>query len=344
MTQDPFFSSQYTSVALLLIVLGACILGVGIYQYRITTSLAHTLIGSENRRRSLAYRVNHLLMVFFFFGYIAVFGAVKSETHILGDFFTSVIFFWGAVYVFINVALQTNMLQKIQVNHNQLIAKHSQLKEIESAAVYSLAHLSAVRDCETGHHLTRTAEYVRVLLEDLAQDTKYIDKLSPQIIHDIVKAAPLHDIGKVGVKDAILQKEGPLSPEEHQQMQLHCEIGASILHSSSKELTFHSYFTTAIELVYCHHEKWDGSGYPRGLKGDEIPLSAQIMAFADVYDALRSKRCYKEPFSHDKTKAILIWESGKHFSPDIVKSFLRNELLFQNIVKNFPDTDEPYRR
>lgn len=332
--------SQYPLISLVLIGLGAAIIGAGIFNYRLTTSLAQDLIGSHGKKKPFLYRVNHFLMFFFFFGYFAVFMAIKLETHILGDFFTSIIFFLGAIYVFISVALQTNVLKKIQIHHNQMLAKHEQLKEVEEAAVFSLAHLSAIRDFETGQHLKRTAEYVRVLLEDLALNPQYATQLSLEIINDIVKSAPLHDIGKVGVKDAILQKEGPLTPIEHQQMQLHCEIGASILKNSSKKLNFHSYFTAAVELVFCHHEKWDGSGYPQGLKGDEIPLSAQIMAFADVYDALRSKRCYKDAFSHEKTKGILIQETGKQFAPDIVDSFLRNEDLFQEIVINFPDLDD----
>lgn len=344
MIWEYFNSSQHTPIALSLILLGAAILGLGIFKYCATIGLANTLIGKRNKRKSFWYKTNHLLMVCFFLGYIAVFICVSQEIHIIGVIFVSIIFFGGAIYVFISIVLQTNMLQAIQVNHNQLLEKHDQLKEIESAAIFSLAHLSAIRDFETGHHLKRTAEYVRILLKDLSQYSKYSDQLTPTKIDDIIKSAPLHDIGKVGIKDAILQKEGSLTQEEYKQIQLHCEIGASILKNSSKGLHFHSYFTLAIDLVLCHHEKWDGSGYPRGLKGDDIPLPAQIMALADVYDALRSKRCYKEAFTPEKTKEILIKEKGKHFSPDIVDGFLRNEDLFQDIVERFPDANDDFTK
>lgn len=160
---------------------------------------------------------------------------------------------------------------------------------------------------------------------------KYRDYLTPKYISDLVKSAPLHDIGKVGIPDSILNKPGKLTSEEFEIIKKHCEYGTKILEIADEKLSFQSFLRIAIQLVHSHHEKWNGMGYPKGLKNDEIPLSARIMALADVYDALRSDRCYKKGFSHDETCKILLKEKGEHFAPDIIDAFFKIERAFNSI-------------
>ena len=179
--------------------------------------------------------------------------------------------------------------------------------------------------------------YVRELAIQLSTLPEYEDHLTTKYIGDLVKSAPLHDIGKVGVEDAILNKPGKLTDEEFNAIKRHCEYGANVLSIAESKVNFRSYLTLAIPLVRHHHERWDGNGYPDGLIGDQIPLSAQIMAVADVYDALRSERCYKNGFSHEKSMEIIISDKGKHFAPDVVDAFVKCERRFNEISSAIVD-------
>ena len=154
---------------------------------------------------------------------------------------------------------------------------------------------------------------------------------------DLVKSAPLHDIGKVGIADSILLKPGTLTPEERQEIQRHCEMGARVLRIAEKKLKFQSFLTIAIQLTLYHHEKWDGTGYPNGLAGEAIPLSGRIMALADNYDALRTTRPYKSAFSHEQSRGIIQENRGTHFDPALVDAFLRREADFRRISEELSD-------
>lgn len=211
------------------------------------------------------------------------------------------------------------------------------LEQTQDVTIFALAYQAELRDNETGKHLERTSSYVKILAEELRKDKKYRDYLTDHYISDLVKSAPLHDIGKVGIPDSILRKPGKLTPEEFEIMKKHCEYGVDVLQKASSELSFRSFLDIAVQLAGSHQEKWDGSGYPAGLSGDAIPLSGRIMALADVYDAMRSHRPYKEPFPHERCVKIISESSGTHFDPDIVKAFLLHEKEFSEISEQLAD-------
>lgn len=217
-----------------------------------------------------------------------------------------------------------------------------QLIETQQVTISALAYQAEIHDLETGFHLDRTTRYLQILAETLARLPKYTKTLTPEVVSELVKSSPLHDIGKVGVSDVILRKPGKLNEEEIRQMQQHCEYGAAILKHAENKLSFQSFLSRAVELVLYHHEKWDGTGYPYGLKGEAIPLGARIMALADVYDALRSKRYYKEAMPHEQCRQIIIEERGEHFDPDIVDAFLGREQEFSAISEQYADAPTLY--
>jgi response regulator RpfG family c-di-GMP phosphodiesterase len=222
---------------------------------------------------------------------------------------------------------------------NQMIASLlRQTREIQvtqDVTIYSLASLAGTRDNETGEHILRTQHYVRILAEALNERFNY--NMEEKSIDLLFKSAPLHDIGKVGVPDAILMKPGPLTEEEWVLMRKHAELGHDALRVAEERLGTSSFLRIAREIAYTHHEKWDGSGYPRGLKGEEISLSGFLMAVADVYDALISWRPYKEPFPHEKARNIILNGRGKHFSPDVVDAFEVRIEEFRSVSNRFKD-------
>ncbi len=205
------------------------------------------------------------------------------------------------------------------------------LERTVDAIIYALAYLAEIRDVETGRHLERTGLYVGIIARELLRSSPYSKYLSQHYIADLMKSSPLHDVGKVGVSDAILHKPGKLTPEEFAEMQKHSDYGAKILIEADKKLGFQSLLTMAIQIAQSHHERWDGKGYPRGISGDNIPLSARIMALADVYDALRSKRCYKEAYTHAESIKIILDGKGTQFDPFVVNAFLSSEKEFEKI-------------
>ncbi len=214
------------------------------------------------------------------------------------------------------------------------------LKDVQNARsgiILGLAKLAEYRDTDTGAHLERMREFARVLAMALGRKPKYRQHITPAFIDDIYFSSPLHDIGKVGIPDNILCKPGPLTPEERRTMERHAEIGGQVIRAVEERVGHQSFLRVAIQVAECHHERWDGSGYPRGLKGEAIPLAARIVALADVYDALTSKRVYKPPCSHEESRAILIRDSGKHFDPEVVEAFLEEEEAFMRIRAEFHD-------
>ncbi|MDH5752931.1 MAG: two-component system response regulator [Deltaproteobacteria bacterium] len=220
---------------------------------------------------------------------------------------------------------------------NRVRERTSELETTKDVTILTLASLAETRDNETGNHIMRTKNYVRVLAENLAFNPKYSDVLTEGYVQQLHKSAPLHDIGKVGIPDAILLKPGKLTPEEFDVIKRHTVYGRDALYSAEMHLGTTSFLSTAKEIAYSHHEKWDGTGYPEGLAGEDIPLSARIMAVADVYDALIAKRVYKEPFSHEKAMEIIIEGDGRHFDPDVVRAFIEVAEDFRQIAKDFAD-------
>lgn len=275
-------------------------------------------------------------MCFFLVGYLVVLFSILLDIRIIGVFFTGVIFFFGAVFVFLGILLQSDMLVSIKQRHEKIICQNKQLIQTENVTIFALAYQAEIRDQETGKHLERTSKYVKLIAEELWRTPKY-RSLKHDYISNIVKSAPLHDIGKVGIPDYILKKPGKLTEEEFEIIKKHCEYGANILKTAERKLDFESYLIVAVKLVMSHHERWDGKGYPHALKEDEIPLSARIMALADVYDALRSKRCYKKAFSHEESCVIIRSEKGKQFDPDVTDAFLRIEKIFLQVSETMSD-------
>lgn len=233
------------------------------------------------------------------------------------------------------------MLKSYQDNLAELVAsKTQQVALTQELTIESLGVLAECRDKETGGHIKRTKNYVRVLAEYLMQHTHYREGLTQEMIDIMYQAAPLHDIGKVQVPDAILKKPGRLTDEEFAEMKRHTTYGRDALCKSFANLGQHYFLQMAEEIAYTHHEKWDGSGYPCGLAGSAIPLSGRIMALADVYDALISRRVYKAAIPHEEAAQIICDGRGRHFDPVIIDAFLELKPTFLEIAKKFPDN--PY--
>jgi HD-GYP domain-containing protein (c-di-GMP phosphodiesterase class II) len=215
---------------------------------------------------------------------------------------------------------------------------------IQDVTIVAMASLAESRDNETGNHIRRTQEYVRALANELRTHPRFKAALDDKTIEILYKSAPLHDIGKVGIPDAILLKPGKLTPEEFEIIKTHTTIGRDAIAAAEKLIEGRSTFLRlAREIAHYHQEKWDGSGYPEGLRGDAIPVSARLMALADVYDALISRRVYKPPFPHEKSVFIITEGRGSHFDPDIVDAFLRIQGKFRAIAEQFTDTEEEVR-
>jgi putative two-component system response regulator len=193
--------------------------------------------------------------------------------------------------------------------------------DIQDTAVFTLAKVAESRDQETGGHLTRMRAYSQILAEELAREGPYADQISGQFLDDLYRSSPMHDIGKVGIRDEILLKPGQLTPEEFETMQQHSVIGANILDQAVARLRGGGFLAMAALIARFHHERFDGTGYPAGLVGQEIPLPARIVAVADVYDALTSVRPYKPAYPTNEAKSIIRRDSGRHFDPVIVEVF-----------------------
>ena len=229
------------------------------------------------------------------------------------------------------MAARTNeMIRRIR-------ARTDELSHTRDVTILTLASLAETRDNETGAHILRTQRYVKALAEKLRNHPRFADALNDETIDLLYKSAPLHDIGKVGIPDAILLKAGKLTDEEFAIMKGHAQIGADALAIAERALGANSFLRIAREISLTHHEKWDGSGYPAGLRGDAIPVSGRLMAVADVYDALISKRVYKPAFSHEKAMTIIREGRGRHFDPDVVDAMNAIEATFQQIAAEFRD-------
>ena len=215
-----------------------------------------------------------------------------------------------------------------------------ELELTQEATIESMAALAEYRDPETGGHIQRTKNYMKVLAERLKDHTNFKDFLTGNTVELLYKSAPLHDIGKVGIEDSILLKPGKLTDEEFEEIKKHTIYGRDAIRAAVKNLGKDSFLKYAEDIAYTHQEKWDGSGYPQGLKNGEIPIPGRLMAVADVYDALISKRVYKAPFTHSKAVTIIAEGKGSHFDPDMVDAFLEIQEEFRQIAIEFADFDE----
>jgi len=232
-------------------------------------------------------------------------------------------------------------LKRYRDSLEQLVYERTrELACTQEATIESMGVLAECRDPETGGHIRRTSGYVRVLAEMLAGHPAYATVLDPGTVELLCKSAPLHDIGKVGIPDAILLKPDRLTPEEFEVMKRHPMLGKQAIAAVEKKLGTNSFLRFAREIAASHHEKWDGSGYPLGLKGAEIPLCGRLMAVADVYDALISRRVYKEPMTHSAAVELIRAEAGHAFDPDVVAVFLDQQEKFRQIAMDNADFDD----
>ncbi|HWV16771.1 MAG TPA: two-component system response regulator [Cellvibrio sp.] len=225
---------------------------------------------------------------------------------------------------------------------SEVSKRTAEVMAIQDVTINAMASLAETRDNETGNHIRRTQRYVQVLAEKLRFNPRFAHFLNnDKTIELLFKSAPLHDIGKVGIPDRILLKPGRFEPQEFEIMKTHTTLGRDAILQAEKDLEIEMPFLKlAKEIAYSHQEKWDGSGYPEGLSGDDIPISARLMAVADVYDALISRRVYKEPMRHEEAVEIIKDGRGTHFDPDMVDAFLALSDEFKQIAATYTDSDE----
>ncbi len=224
---------------------------------------------------------------------------------------------------------------------NQVQEKVQEIADSQLATIVAVSKLAEYRDDDTGWHIERTRVLCRILAEQLATMPRYSESISDAFIDTIYHAAPLHDIGKIGIPDSILLKPGKLTPEEFEIVKTHTIIGATTLEAVQRRYPGHAFVNMGIALTRSHHEKWDGSGYPDGLAGEDIPLSGRIMALVDVYDALRSKRTYKEEFTHDNACRIIEEGAGSHFDPGVVDAFIVLKSEFELVRERMKQEGSP---
>ena len=224
-------------------------------------------------------------------------------------------------YIYYNALIQEDIQEK-------LVANQKKIQDMQAHTISGMANLIESRDLETGEHVTRTSQYVRTLAECARRDGVYADTLDDRFISTLFMVAPMHDIGKIVVPDRILKKPGRLTAEEFEDIKRHASEGGRVVREVLSGVADADYVALASDVAAYHHEYWNGTGYPTGLAGEAIPLSARIMAIADVYDALISERCYKKPMSKENAFEIIRQESGTHFDPKLAEVFLNHREAF----------------
>jgi response regulator RpfG family c-di-GMP phosphodiesterase len=254
-------------------------------------------------------------------------------------------FVWiAALQTVIAYLLSTRVQEEIARRQTETerisLQRHNDLLRTRDAVIFGLAGLADSRDPETGKHLERIATYSTRLASALARHPGYRNHITASFVRLIGISSALHDIGKVGIRDAILLKPGKFEEQERASMQLHATIGGRCVREIESRLGNSNFLQMAREIALCHHERWDGTGYPAKLAGDRIPLAARIVAIADVYDALASRRVYKEAFPHEKCVEIIKEGAGKAFDPAIVGVFLKLEADFREIARRYRDAKD----
>ncbi len=302
-----------------------------------TSMQSDTIFANESVRRTMLYQVAFVMLTFF----VIVLDLILAYSRNLRLLFENEIRVLERVdqgHLDDHVPAATNdefgiIARYTNTMIGSLHARTEELQRTQDVTIHSLASLAETRDSETGAHIARTQHYVRVLATALQDEWQ----LGDGYINLLYKSAPLHDIGKVGVPDAVLLKPGPLTEEEWVEMKRHTEYGAQALAQTEEQLGSNSFLRVAREIAESHHERWDGGGYPGGLRGTDIPQCGRLMAIADVYDALISKRVYKDAFTHKKAREIIRSERGTHFDPVVVDAFFRLEDEFRRIGEGISD-------
>ena len=270
-------------------------------------------------------RVGHIVKIAFWVFIVAPLIAIIVQSFSYGVQYIIIAIITGSVFMYFAILKEQAEQYRKQ---NDAIAK------LQNGLILVLADLVESRDKCTGDHIKKTAEYVRIIMEQMREDNVYVHQLTDSFVEDVVRSAPLHDVGKIQVPDAILNKPGRLSSDEFEIIKSHTTAGRDIISSAIDMVSEEDsgYLYEARNLAYCHHEKWNGSGYPQGLVGEDIPLSARIMAVADVFDALVSKRSYKEAMPFEEAVKIIKESSGTHFDPKIVDAFIKAEPKIRQVL------------
>lgn len=250
----------------------------------------------------------------------------------------SVVTFISIFGIFAFSFIQWNLNEHYKTQIEELLSdRNIKIQEMQEKIIRNFADIIEKRDGSTGGHIKRTSAYVQAIIDALYEDGKYKDSLTAEYSKMIVSAAPLHDIGKISISDSILCKKGKLTTEEFDIMKTHSLVGGSMLKDLLGNLESDEYVHVATDISRYHHEKWNGKGYPEGISKFEIPLSARIMAVADVFDALTSVRCYKEKYTLDEAYKIIEEESGKQFDPVIINEFIRIKPRMKKIYARLKD-------
>lgn len=267
--------------------------------------------------------------------------AISSPAQ-MGSTFQIVTLCWmSAVFFAVNWLVVAKVLQpvdgELQQKQERTLMAMSELVRTRDAIVFGLAKLAESRDTETGHHLERISLYSVRLATAMRKDPRFRDQVTPEFIRMIGISSVLHDIGKVGIPDSLLLKRGGLTEAERVHIQIHPKIGADCILQIERRLGNSDFLGMAREIAMFHHERWDGNGYPTGITGTQIPLAARIVAIADVYDALASRRVYKPAFSHTRCVEEICKNAGSHFDPEIVNVFTTIAGQFADIAMRFQD-------
>jgi len=308
--------------------------GAGFLWLLVAPVLTGILLGLKEGGIALLFTSAILVLLGMLIYYFNIIPDVLGESPVLFWFIMSGNTVMITTVIMVSSSIMVNALSHVISQRNK---KVKELADTQDAMIETVASLAEYHDIDTGHHIERTKTFVRIIANTLKSKPQYREELTPEYIELLCKSAPLHDIGKIGIPDSILLKEGPLTNEETVIMQKHTLYGRDVLLRSEKKLGSNSFLNLAAEIAYAHQERWDGSGYPLGLKGEEIPLSARIMAIADVYDALRSKRPYKEPMGHDAAIAYLKEQSGILFDPGILAFLSEFETLLSKVYSQKED-------
>ncbi|WLE95529.1 MAG: CHASE2 domain-containing protein [Candidatus Electrothrix communis] len=250
--------------------------------------------------------------------------------------------FLSPLYPFLVLLLNFSLIYPIKLysSERRRRKKKEEIALMQEAILEIITALTEARDQETGGHIRRTQGYIQIMAVELRKTEKYKKILTPEEIEVICKVAPLHDVGKIGVPDNILLKPGKLSAKEFEEIKKHTSYGKKIIEAALHRVGSNYFLEKALEIVYTHQEKWNGSGYPQGLSGEEIPLAGRIMAVADVYDALTSTRPYKIPVEHEEAVAIMDADSGTHFDPELIEVFLKVHERFRKISLQYAESAE----
>lgn len=264
-----------------------------------------------------------------------------AEKYLLGlrhvNIFLGVSVLLMIVLIYSSKASSSEKKLEAQINKKskEVLYQNTKINRLQNHIINSLAALVENRDTDTGEHIQRTSAYVEIIARKAFENHIYPDVINEQFISLVTRAAPMHDIGKIVVPDEILKKPGRLTPEEFEQMKRHTTEGGRIIEEIVGISEDKKYLQTAIDVSKAHHERWDGKGYPNNLKGDEIPVSSRIMAIADVFDALVSPRCYKDPISVDEAVKIIREEEGSHFDPILVEVFLSEPEQIRQVLRTY---------